>query len=64
MCSSDLMAVFDVEPGELIDILSWAMENPAEPMLIDGAKASVFDNTITEQTKLEDDNVNSNGAKE
>ncbi len=30
-----LCAVLDVEPGELIDILGWAMQNPSDPVVID-----------------------------
>ncbi len=41
-----LCEAFEVQPGELIDILSWAMENPSEPILVDGAKAPVFENTM------------------
>ena len=41
-----LCEAFDVEPGELIDILSWAMENPSEPILVEGEKAPVLDNTM------------------
>ena len=29
-----LCSAFDVTPGELIDILGWAMENPSEPMIV------------------------------
>ena len=41
-----LCEAFEVQPGELIDILSWAMENPSEPILVDGAKTPVFENTM------------------
>ncbi len=34
-----LCEAFEVQPGELIDILSWAMENPSEPILVDGSNA-------------------------
>ena len=30
-----LCAVLNVEPGELIDILGWAMQNPSEPLVVD-----------------------------
>ena len=43
-----LCEAFEVQPGELIDILSWAMENPSEPILVDGAKAPVFENTMAD----------------
>jgi len=39
---------FGVEPGELIDILSWAMENPSDPVLLDGADAPVLQKTMSE----------------
>lgn len=48
-----LCEAFDVEPGELIDILSWAMENPSEPILVEGEKAPVLDNTMIEPNLLE-----------
>lgn len=48
-----LCEAFDVEPGELIDILSWAMENPSEPILVEGEKAPVLDNTMVEPNLLE-----------
>ena len=41
-----LCEAFEVEPGELIDILSWAMENPSEPILTDSRKAPVLDNSM------------------
>ena len=41
-----LCEAFEVQPGELIDILSWAMENPSEPILVDRAKSPVFENTM------------------
>jgi len=47
-----LCEAFDVDPGELIDILSWAMENPSEPMLIESGKAPVLENTIVEPDLL------------
>jgi len=43
-----LCEAFEVHPGELIDILSWAMENPSEPILVDGANAPVFENTMVD----------------
>ena len=43
-----LCEAFNVQPGELIDILSWAMENPSEPILVDGANAPVFENTMVD----------------
>ena len=39
---------FDVSPGELIDILAWAMNNPCEPEIIDSNLAPVMENTMTE----------------
>ena len=43
---------FEVEPGELIDILSWAMENPSEPVILGNGKAPVLDNTMNEPNLL------------
>jgi len=39
---------FDVEPGELIDILSWAMKNPTEPKIIPASDAPAMENTMGE----------------
>ena len=47
-----LCEAFEVEPGELIDILSWAMENPSEPVMIDSRKAPVLDNSMVEPDLL------------
>lgn len=47
-----LCEAFEVEPGELIDILSWAMENPSEPVLIESGKAPVLDNSMVEPDLL------------
>ena len=43
-----LCEAFEVKPGELIDILAWAMENPSEPALIDKENAPVLDNTMVD----------------
>ena len=43
-----LCEAFEVQPGELIDILSWAMENPSEPILVDREKSPVFENTMVD----------------
>ena len=43
-----LCEAFEVKPGELIDILAWAMENPLEPVLIDKENAPVLDNTMVD----------------
>ena len=43
---------FDVSPGELIDILAWAMNNPCEPEIIDSKLAPVMENT-REEVNLE-----------
>ena len=40
-----LCELYDLTPGELIDILAWAMKNPVEPVLIDRSKAAVLENT-------------------
>tara|TARA_B110000014_G_scaffold252267_1_gene230436 strand:+ start:320 stop:1591 length:1272 start_codon:yes stop_codon:yes gene_type:complete len=47
-----LCEAFEVEPGELIDILSWAMENPAEPILVEQSASPVFENTMHETDLL------------
>lgn len=47
-----LCEAFEVQPGELIDILSWAMENPSEPILVDATKAPVFENTMVDTDLL------------
>ena len=41
-----LCEAFDVEPGELIDILAWAMENPSDTVLVDGDSAPVLENKM------------------
>ena len=43
-----LCNAFDVEPGELIDILAWAMENPSEPVLLEHGNAPVLEETMSE----------------
>ena len=40
-----LCELYDLTPGELIDILAWAMENPIQPVLIEQSKAAVLENT-------------------
>ena len=40
-----ICASFEISPGELIDILSWAMKNPSEPKMIDKELAPVMENT-------------------
>ena len=40
-----LCELYDLTPGELIDILAWAMKNPVEPVLIERNKAAVLENT-------------------
>jgi len=40
-----ICARFEISPGELIDILSWAMKNPSEPKMIDKELAPVMENT-------------------
>ena len=49
-----LCDVFDVNPGELIDILEWAMKNPVEPKIVEAENAPVFENTqnVVDLTKL------------
>jgi len=40
---SRLCEMFDVSPGELIDILAWAMENPSEPQIVGSSEAKVME---------------------
>ena len=40
---SRLCEMFDVGPGELIDILAWAMENPSEPLMVEKSDAEVME---------------------
>ena len=49
-----LCDVVDVNPGELIDILEWAMKNPVEPKIVEAENAPVFENTqnVVDLTKL------------
>ena len=37
-----ICAIFDISPGELIDILAWAMANPTEPDVVDIENSHVF----------------------
>lgn len=37
-----LCQIFSVNPGELIDVLSWAMSNPEAPMVVDALEAEVL----------------------
>ena len=39
-----LCEVFDVSPGELIDILAWGMANPTEPLMVHASEAEVLEN--------------------
>ena len=43
---------FNITPGELIDTMAWAMENPSEPIIIEKEKALVMENT-QEEVNLE-----------
>ena len=40
-----LCSIFDISPGELIDILAWAMANPVQPEIVDQGNAPVFENS-------------------
>ncbi|MFL2498912.1 MAG: UbiD family decarboxylase [Candidatus Thalassarchaeum sp.] len=40
-----LCSIFDITPGELIDILAWAMANPIQPVIVDRGDAPVLENT-------------------
>ena len=39
---SRLCEMFDISPGDLIDVLAWAMENPSEPEVVDPSEAPVM----------------------
>ena len=39
---SRLCEMFDISPGDLIDVLAWAMENPSEPEVVDVSDAPVM----------------------
>jgi len=47
-----LCEAFEVQPGELIDILSWAMENPSEPVLTESEIPPVLENTMVDPDLL------------
>ena len=40
-----LCSIFDITPGELIDILAWAMANPVQPVIVDRGDAPVLENS-------------------
>ena len=46
LTSHRLCEYFGVAPGELIDILAWAMENPSEPVIVPKEESPVMDNTM------------------
>ncbi|MBP12881.1 MAG: hypothetical protein CMA71_05025 [Euryarchaeota archaeon] len=39
---SRLCEMFDISPGDLIDVLAWAMENPSDPEIVDSTEAPVM----------------------
>lgn len=49
-----LCSIFEISPGELIDILAWAMKNPTDPEIVSKEKSPVFENKqeITDLTKI------------
>ena len=49
-----LCSIFEISPGELIDILAWAMKNPTEPEVVSKENSPVFENKqeITDLTKI------------
>ena len=49
-----LCSIFEISPGELIDILAWAMKNPADPEVVSKENSPVFENKqeITDLTKI------------
>ena len=44
---AQLCEYWGLTPGELIDTLGWAMENPTEPMLVTKEEAECFQNTMS-----------------
>ena len=49
-----LCSIFEISPGELIDILAWAMKNPADPEVVSKENSPVLENKqeITDLTKI------------
>ena len=47
-----LCAVLNVEPGELIDVLGWAMQNPTNPELVDDGPVLEHNMETIDLTKL------------
>ena len=49
-----LCAAIGITPGEYIDTLGWAMDNPSEPVIVDASEAECYDNMqeIIDITKL------------
>ena len=47
-----LCAVLNVEPGELIDVLGWAMQNPSNPELVDDGPVMEQTEATVDLTKL------------
>tara|TARA_B110000881_G_C18548957_1_gene502921 strand:+ start:261 stop:1532 length:1272 start_codon:yes stop_codon:yes gene_type:complete len=47
-----LCKIFDVTPGDLIDIMAWSMKNPSDPEIINSGDAPVLENT-QEEVNLE-----------
>jgi len=41
-----LCKVWDLTPGELIDTMGWAMENPIDPVVIDSTQAECMENEM------------------
>ena len=39
---------FDVSPGELIDMMAWAMKNPSDPIIVKDSDSPVMENTQKE----------------
>ncbi len=49
-----LCSIYEISPGELIDILAWAMKNPTDPEVVSKENSPVFENKqeITDLTKI------------
>ena len=39
---------FEVSPGELIDMMAWAMKNPSDPIIVKDSDSPVMENTQKE----------------
>ena len=51
---SRLCEMFDISPGDLIDVLAWAMENPTDPEIVEASDAPVMESgqKVVDLTKI------------